>query len=226
MFDLEPSWKNALLEELEKPYIANLQSFLSQEKASGAKIYPPEEQIFTALWKTPFPKVKVLIMGQDPYHGPGQAHGMCFSVNKEVKVPPSLQNIYKELNNDIGMPIPKHGNLTSWAEQGVLLLNATLTVPEGQPLAHHGKGWELFTDAIVKALCERSDPVIFVLWGNYAKNKCAHILKEANAKNHPLLTAAHPSPLSAYRGFFGCRHFSKINELLASMKKEPIDWKI
>ncbi len=226
MFDIEPSWRDALANELQEPYIHDLQSFITAQRRLVPPVYPPEGQEFTALWKTPFIKTKVVVMGQDPYHGPGQAQGMSFSVNRGGRIPPSLQNIYKEIQSDVGIPIPTHGDLSSWAKQGVLLLNATLTVVEGKPMSHHGKGWERFTNAIVRALCKREDPVIFVLWGGNAKKKCADVLKNSESRGHHILTAPHPSPLSSYRGFFGCRHFSKINELLVSMNKSPIDWKV
>lgn len=222
-FNLEPSWQDALKGELQKPYIQELIQFVDSERNRGEIVYPPEDEMFNALWKTPFHKVKVVIMGQDPYHGPGQAHGMCFSVNRGVPVPPSLKNIFTELQNDLGICPPKHGCLESWAEQGVLLLNATLTVTESNPMAHHGKGWERFTDAVVYALLERTDPIIFLLWGKNAQDKCQHIRAKSN---HRILTAAHPSPLSAYRGFFGCRHFSKVNEMLVAMGGKPIDWRL
>lgn len=222
-FDLEPSWQEVLKGELQKPYIQELAQFVESERNRGERVYPPEDQVFNTLWKTPFNKVRVVIMGQDPYHGPGQAHGMCFSVNKGIPIPPSLKNILQELQNDVGIPNPKHGCLDSWAEQGVLLLNATLTVTESNPMAHHGKGWEQFTDAIIYSLLERIDPLIFMLWGRSAQEKCKHIRTKSN---HRILTAAHPSPLSAYRGFFGCRHFSKANEMLAAMGSKPIDWRI
>lgn len=227
IFALEPSWQRVLAEELKAPYLVELVSFVERERASGKHVYPPEDQVFNALWKTPYDKVKVVIVGQDPYHGPGQAHGLCFSVNKGVPLPPSLQNIFKEIHDDLGASIPSHGCLSSWAEQGVLLLNATLTVEESNPLSHHGKGWERFTDAIIKALCCRDEPIVFVLWGKSAKDKCESIRRgTGEGAQHYILTSAHPSPLSAYRGFFGCRHFSKINEILAMLGKKPIDWRI
>ncbi|MEM1283632.1 MAG: uracil-DNA glycosylase [Chlamydiota bacterium] len=221
--DLEPSWHEVLKGELQKPYVQELIQFVDSERNRGEMVYPPEADVFSALWKTPFHKVRVVIMGQDPYHGSGQAHGMCFSVNKGVSIPPSLKNIFIELQNDVGIPIPKHGCLESWAEQGVLLLNATLTVTESNPMSHHGKGWERFTDAIVYSLLERNDPIIFLLWGKSAQDKCNHIRAKSN---HRILTAAHPSPLSAYRGFFGCRHFSKVNEMVVALGGKPIDWRI
>jgi uracil-DNA glycosylase len=197
---------------------------VEQERSGSIPIYPPKELVFNAFWQIPFDKVKVLIMGQDPYHGPGQAHGLCFSVPVGVPPPPSLQNIFKEISSDLGLPIPKHGCLLKWAAQGVLLLNATLTVRQGEPLSHHGKGWERFTDAVIAALCEREDPVIFVLWGKNAQDKCKRI--KGMHSPHAVFTAAHPSPLSAHQGFMGCRHFSKINEQLENWGKSPIDWMI
>lgn len=226
-FVLEPSWQLKLSDELQKPSIAELAAFVEKEYAlSPMPIYPPKGLIFNAFYQTPFDKVKVLLMGQDPYHGAGQAHGLSFSVPKGVKPPPSLQNIFKELEADLHIPIPKHGCLLSWARQGVLLLNATLTVRQGEPMSHHGRGWEHFTDAVVRKLEERKDPVIFVLWGKSAQNKCDFLRKEGTSSRHFILTAAHPSPYSANSGFFGCRHFSKINEFLKQQGKEPIDWSL
>ncbi len=216
-FTLEPSWQRALEEELKKPYLEKLAAFVKEERRSNDPVYPPEELVFNALIKTPFDKVRVVIVGQDPYHGPGQAHGLAFSVPKRIRPPPSLQNIFKELREDLGIAIPSHGCLEKWAEQGVLLLNVTLTVRESKPLSHHKKGWEQFTDAIISKLASRKDPIIFVLWGNNASKKCSHI-----PERHTILKAAHPSPLSAYGGFFGCHHFSQINKLL----DKPIDWQL
>lgn len=220
---LHPSWENALRNEWDKPYFPNLISFIDLQYQSASAIYPPRDLIFNAFNKTPFDQVRVVIVGQDPYHGPGQAHGLAFSVPRGISLPPSLKNIYKELHDDIGCSIPQEGCLESWAEQGVLLLNATLTVSEGDPLSHHGKGWELFTDGVIKALAGRKDPLIFVLWGKSAEKKCRSL---AGCDHHILLTAPHPSPLSAYHGFFGCKHFSKINQILESQGKKPIDWSI
>ena len=217
-FHLEPSWENVLAEELDKPYLHELASFIEQRRQGGSVIYPPDNEVFNALWKTPYDEVKVVIIGQDPYHGPNQAHGLCFSVNTGIPIPPSLQNIHKELHDDLGITPPDHGNLERWAEQGVLLLNATLTVEQKQPLSHHNKGWETFTNAIVAALCRRKKPVVFLLWGKNAQEKCQQATKNA-------LFAAHPSPFSAYRGFFGCRHFSKANEMLEELGIPPIDWR-
>lgn len=226
-FVLEPSWQEKLKEELQEPYMIELAAFIEREyRSSPLGIYPPKDLIFNAFNQTPFDQVKVLIMGQDPYHGPGQAHGLSFSVPQGVKLPPSLQNIFKELETDLNIPKPSHGCLLSWASQGVLLLNATLTVSQGTPLSHHGRGWERFTDAAVRKLEERKDPVVFVLWGKSAQDKCRHILKEGIPSQHLVLTAPHPSPYSANNGFFGCRHFSKINEFLKKMGKEPIRWEL
>ena len=230
-FEIEPSWRNVLEKELSEPYIAQLEAFVERERVErervgGAAIYPPKELVFNSLWQTPFNQVKVLIMGQDPYHGPGQAHGLSFSVPEGVAIPPSLQNIYKELNSDVGMPIPKHGCLFQWARQGVLLLNATLTVRQGAPMSHAGRGWERFTDAIIANLSQRQDPVIFALWGKFAQDKCKRIPDLGKGSQHVVLTAPHPSPLSAYHGFIGCRHFSTINSHLEKMGKTPIDWKL
>lgn len=223
-FEIEPSWRKILEQELSEPYIAQLEAFVARERASGASIYPPKDLVFNALWQTPYDQVKVLIMGQDPYHGPGQAHGLSFSVPEGIPLPPSLQNIYKELAEDVGISLPKQGCLFPWARQGVLLLNATLTVRQGEPMSHHGRGWERFTDAMIKKLSERQDPVIFVLWGKSAQDKCKRIAGLGG--RHPVLTSPHPSPLSAYHGFMGCRHFSTINTHLAKMGKTPINWAI
>lgn len=226
-FILEPSWHAKIEEELQKTYLLKLAAFVEIEYAtSQSPIYPPKELIFNAFYQTPFDKVKVVIMGQDPYHGQGQAHGLSFSVPKGVKAPPSLQNIFKELEADLKITIPNHGCLLSWASQGVLLLNATLTVCQGTPMSHHGHGWEQFTDAVIKKLEEREDPVIFVLWGKSAQDKCQFLKKEGSSSRHFILTAPHPSPFSANSGFFGSRPFSKINELLIKQGKEPISWQL
>lgn len=226
-FKLEASWEAALDGELKKKYIADLAEWVHSERSVSKEIYPPESDTFKALWKTPFSKVKVVIVGQDPYHGPGQANGLCFSVNPGVPFPPSLKNIFKELCDDLHVPYPTSGDLTPWAEQGVLLLNATLTVEEKHPLSHHGQGWEQFTDAIIEALCERRQPVLFILWGSSAYRKCESIRSKCQGgAHHPILTTVHPSPLSAYRGFFGCRHFSKANALLVEIGESPIDWRL
>ena len=217
---IEESWKNILLEEFNKSYFIDLKAFLVEEKKKF-RIFPPGSLIFNAFNHTPFDKVRVVFIGQDPYHGFGQAHGLCFSVPDGVAKPPSLENIFKELQNDLGIPVPKHGNLVKWADQGVLLLNATLTVRENQAGSHQNKGWEIFTDAVITKLSELKDSLVFVLWGNYAIAKKVLI----DETRHYILTAAHPSPLSAYKGFFGCRHFSKINEILLSSGSEPVDWR-
>ena len=221
---LEKSWHQALQQELAKPYIVELKQFLANEKAQDQTFFPPEHQVFNAFRHTPFDQVKVVLMGQDPYHGPGQAEGMCFSVAKGVSIPPSLKNIYKEMESDLGIEPASHGNLVKWADQGVLLLNATLTVRARLPKSHYGKGWERFTDADIDKLCDRQDPLIFVLWGRSAKEKCERILN-TREHSHIVLTCAHPSPYSA-EGFFGCRHFSKINNYLKKWGKAPIDWSL
>lgn len=218
---IEESWKQVLDNEFNKPYFKDLKIFLVSEK-QRSRVFPPGPLIFNAFNHTPFYDVKVVLLGQDPYHGPGQAHGLCFSVPEGTPKPPSLINIFKEIEADLGIPAPSHGNLTNWAKQGVLLLNATLTVRENQAGSHQGKGWETFTDAAISALSEKRDGLIFILWGNYAISKRNLI----DNTRHFILTAPHPSPLSASRGFFGCRHFSGTNDLLRKMGKEPIDWKL
>lgn len=197
-----------------------LKAFLKEEKQKGVKVYPPSDEIFAALDRTPFDKVKVVILGQDPYHGTGQAHGLCFSVNKGIDIPPSLRNIYKELAADTGFRIPAHGNLSHWADQGVLLLNASLTVRADQAGSHQNKGWEQFTDAIISKLDEKRENLVFLLWGNFARSKKKLI------HNHLVLEAAHPSPLSAHNGFNGCRHFSKTNAWLVEKGLGAVDWQI
>ena len=219
---LEPAWNNQLGDEFKKDYMLSLREFLANRKQQGAIIYPPGSQWFAALNTTPFDQVKVVILGQDPYHGPGQAHGLCFSVLPNIKVPPSLVNIYKELKSDLGIDQPNHGCLTSWAEQGVLLLNATMTVEQGQAGAHQGRGWETFTDTIFNKLNQHRQGVVFMLWGSYAQKKVSMI----DAERHLVLKSVHPSPLSAYRGFFGCKHFSKANGYLQRQGLEPIDWQL
>lgn len=219
---IEASWKAALLSEFTKPYFTDLKSFLVEEKAKRKPIFPPGKLIFNAFDLTPFNKVKVVILGQDPYHGPGQAHGLSFSVLEGVKHPPSLVNIFKELTADVGFTTPIHGNLTAWAKQGVLLLNTVLTVQARQAHSHHGKGWEQFTDSAIAKLSQERSNLVFVLWGSPAKAKASLI---DNTK-HLILTAPHPSPLSAHRGFFGCRHFSKINDYLEQHGKQPINWQL
>lgn len=216
---LETSWKKVLAEEFEKPYFLELTNFV--RSAYQARIvYPPPTRIFHALDSCPFERVRVVILGQDPYHGRGQAHGLCFSVPEGVAVPPSLQNIFREIHNDVGAPVPLSGNLERWVEQGVLLLNATLTVEAGSPGSHQGKGWELFTNAIIRALSEHREHLVFVLWGRYAQQKESLI----DRSRHLVLKAAHPSPYSASNGFFGCAHFSKANEYLSKHGLEPIRW--
>ncbi len=218
---IEATWKEVLWDQFQAPYFAQLKSFLQEEK-QHYRVFPPGPCIFNAFNSTPFDKVKVVIIGQDPYHEIGQAHGLCFSVQDGVPFPKSLINIFKELQDDVGFVIPQSGNLQKWTEQGVLLLNATLTVREHAAGAHQGRGWEQFTDCAIQRLSERREGLIFLLWGNYAINKRALI----DPNKHFVLTAAHPSPLSAFRGFFGCKHFSKTNELLRQMGKEPIDWQL
>jgi len=217
---LDPSWKNRLESEFSQPYMISLRQFLLERKGGGAVIYPPGDLIFNAMNSTPFEAVKVVILGQDPYHGPGQAHGLCFSVLDGVAIPPSLINIYKELEADLGSARPVNGNLQKWAGQGVLLLNAVLTVEQGRAGAHQGKGWEEFTDRIVNELNESRDGLVFMLWGSYAMKKGAMIDRD----RHLVLTAPHPSPLSAHRGFLGCRHFSKANEWLVQHGQSPVEW--
>ncbi|HPN18823.1 MAG TPA: uracil-DNA glycosylase, partial [Chitinophagales bacterium] len=204
------------------PYFKELRHFLATEKQSGKTIYPPGSLIFNAFNSTPFDKVKVVILGQDPYHGDGQAHGLCFSVQYGVKPPPSLVNIYKELKSDVGFEIPAHGNLQKWTEQGVFLLNAMLTVEANQPASHQKKGWEEFTNAVIQKLSKERSGLIFMLWGNFAQQKAVLI----DETKHTILKAAHPSPFSAYNGFFGCKHFSKTNEILKAKGEEEIDWQV
>jgi uracil-DNA glycosylase len=222
---LEASWYEELKDEIALPYIAQLKEFLGEEKRNNRVIYPPEPLVFNAFRQTPFAKVKVVIIGQDPYHGPGQAQGLCFSVPDGIPLPPSLRNIYLEMEKDLGIPPSKDGCLSSWCAQGVLLLNATLTVRDGEPKSHYGRGWERFTDAVVDRLIKREDPIVFLLWGKSAMEKLGAILKNQRTP-HAVLTAAHPSPLSAYNGFFGCRHFSQANALLEKWGKTPIIWRI
>lgn len=218
---IEESWKEHLQDEFHAPYFSELKNFLTAEKQNRKTIYPPGTKIFSAFDQTPFDKVKVVILGQDPYHGPGQAHGLSFSVPDGINPPPSLVNVFKELNADLGIPIPKKGNLEKWAKRGVLLLNATLTVQANNAGSHHGKGWEKFTDAVIKMISEKKQGVVFLLWGNFAKKKAALI----DQNKHFILAAAHPSPLAG-GAFSGCRHFSKTNELLKQQGLEPIDWRI
>jgi uracil-DNA glycosylase len=217
---IEASWKDKLHEEFKADYFTGLRQQLLREKAAGNIIYPPGDKIFAAFNLTPFHKVKVVIIGQDPYHGPGQANGLCFSVADGIRKPPSLLNIFKELEEDLGIPVPQNGNLEPWARQGVLLLNASLTVKEGLAGSHQLIGWERFTDAVIRKLNDEADGIIFLLWGRFAQEKAAMI----DQKKHHVLTAAHPSPL-ARTGFRGCRHFSRTNEILVAAGKDPIDWR-
>lgn len=217
---LESSWLERLAGEFEQPYMQQLRGFLRQQKDQGKVIYPKGNEMFAAFDHTPLDKVKVVILGQDPYHGPGQAHGLCFSVRPGVPAPPSLVNIYKELSSDIGFKIPSHGYLTHWADQGVLLLNSVLSVERGQAASHQGKGWETFTDRVIHLLNDEREGLVFMLWGSYAQKKGAFI----DDKRHLVLKAPHPSPLSAHRGFFGCRHFSQANAYLEKQGTQSIDW--
>ena len=219
---LDAEWLAKLQPEFDAPYMQQLRAFLAAEKAAGKMIYPPSSLWFNALNHTPFSKVKVVVLGQDPYHGPNQAHGLCFSVQKGIAPPPSLVNIFAELKRDLGIDPPPHGNLTDWADQGVLLLNAVLTVENGKAGAHQGKGWELFTDKIIALLNEQREKLVFLLWGSYAQKKGGLI----DCKKHLVLTAPHPSPLSAYRGFIGCAHFSKTNQYLQKNGIQEIYWQL
>jgi len=218
---VDKSWKSIIENEFSKTYFKKLNNFLSEENKKF-DIYPPEKDIFNAFKLTPFEQVKVVIIGQDPYHGEGQAHGLCFSVQNGIKIPPSLRNIFKEINAEFDFMIPSCGNLEKWAKQGVLLLNATLTVRSNKAGSHQKKGWETFTDAIISKISQEKSGIVFLLWGNYAINKAQLIDKN----KHHILTAAHPSPLSAHRGFFGCNHFAQTNELLSKEGKQAIDWNL
>lgn len=220
---MEASWKEVLKNEFTKPYFQQIVTFLKTEKAAGKIIYPPGSLLFNAFNQTPFHKLKVVILGQDPYHGEGQAHGLSFSVQNGIKLPPSLANIYKEIQNDIGIAMPVHfGNLTRWAEQGVLLLNTALTVRANEPNSHAKFGWSDFTDAVIQKISDEKKGIIFLLWGKFAQEK-QNLIDETK---HVVLKAAHPSPLSAHTGFWGCKHFSKTNELLTKQGLSPIDWKL
>ncbi len=219
---IDPSWKEVLKQEFTKPYFLQIVSFIKTEKMSGKTIYPPGTLIFNAFNTTPFDKVKVVILGQDPYHGPGQAHGLSFSVQNGVPPPPSLVNIFKELQQDIGVPIPNHGNLTHWAQQGVMLLNASLTVRANEPMSHAKIGWADFTNAVIEKISAKKEHVVFLLWGKFAQEKQGLI----DETKHLVLKAAHPSPFSVDKGFYGCRHFSKTNEYLVKNGIDPIDWKL
>ncbi len=219
---LHESWKVPLLSEFQSEYMAALKSFLASEKAAGKQIYPKPSEWFRALDLTPLDAVRVVILGQDPYHGPGQAHGLCFSVRPGIRPPPSLVNIYKELESDLGLSRPRHGFLEHWAQQGVLLLNSVLTVEMANAASHQGKGWERFTDAIIRLINNRTDPVVFLLWGAYAQKKAAFV----DTSRHLVLKAAHPSPLSAHNGFMGCKHFSQCNNFLTAHDRAAIDWSL
>jgi uracil-DNA glycosylase len=220
--ELETSWRKRLQEDFDSEYMTKLRNFLREQKALGKTIYPAADETFAALNATPFEAVKVVILGQDPYHGPGQAHGLCFSVRPDVPVPPSLRNIYKELAADVNFVPPKHGCLNEWAQQGVLLLNSVLTVEESLAASHKGIGWEKFTDSVVNQLNEETENIVFILWGNYAQNKGAMI----DRARHLVLESPHPSPLSASRGFYGNHHFTKSNEYLRTHDKTVIDWQL
>jgi len=219
---LEKSWLQKLESEFQKPYMRDLRGFLKIQKEQKRNVYPQGDEFFAALNLTPLDKVKVVVIGQDPYHGPGQAHGLSFSVRNGVRFPPSLLNIFKELKNDLGMPMPKTGDLTPWAQQGVLLLNAVLTVEEGKAAAHQGKGWELFTDQVIATLNENRKNIVYVLWGSYAQKKAAFV----DRKNNLVIESAHPSPLSAHRGFLGSKPFSRINAYLREHGIKEIDWSL
>lgn len=219
---LSKSWLSVLGPEFEKPYFADLKKFLVSTIKAGESIYPPGPQIFAAFDQCAFEDTKVIILGQDPYHGPGQAHGLSFSVNPGVKVPPSLKNIYKELQSDLELDIPAHGHLQPWATQGVLLLNATLTVTHQSPASHQGQGWEIFTDQVIRTISDKKEHCVFLLWGNFARSKKELI----DTQKHLVLEAAHPSPFSAHNGFFGCRHFSQTNDYLTQQGLAPIDWSL
>lgn len=221
VIQLHESWLAQLKAEFTQPYMVALRAFLQKEKASGKVIFPRGAEYFAALNTTPLDKVKVVILGQDPYHGPGQAHGLCFSVRQGVKPPPSLVNIFKEISSDLGVPNEfSHGSLMHWAEQGVLLLNSVLTVEQHSAASHQGKGWETFTDKVIEVLSRREQPCVFLLWGSYAQKKGSVI----DATRHLVLKSPHPSPLSAHRGFLGCKHFSRCNEYLVAHGQTPIDW--
>lgn len=221
---LHPSWLAPLEQEFAQPYMAALRDHLRAEKAAGKRIFPAGGDWFRALDLTPLEQVRVVILGQDPYHGEGQAHGLCFSVKPGVRTPPSLVNIYKEMETDLGIPRAQHGFLEHWAEQGVLLLNAVLTVEMGRAAAHQGRGWERFTDAVIRLVNARAEPVVFLLWGSHAQKKAAFVDSIEKGGRHLVLKAPHPSPLSAHSGFFGSRHFSKANAFLESIGQKPIDW--
>ncbi len=219
---IEPEWKNALADVFAQPFMLELKSFLRQEAAKGTAVFPRGADIFNALNHTPLSKVKVVILGQDPYHGPGQAHGLSFSVRDGVPPPPSLKNIYKEMHADLGLPIPRTGNLTPWADRGVLLLNTVLTVESGKAGSHRNRGWEKFTDRIIQILNERKEPIVFILWGAFAQSKAAMI----SSPPHAVIKSAHPSPLSAHNGFLGSKPFSRTNGYLKKWGQDPLDWSL
>lgn len=216
------TWREVLKSEIEAAYFKEVQSFVKRERAAGKVIYPPQDEVFNALKLTEFTKVKVIIIGQDPYHGPGQAHGLCFSVKAGVPPPPSLMNIFKEIKSDMGLPIPNHGSLENWTKQGVLLLNTVLTVEKSKPASHKGRGWEKFTDQVIITLSQRRTGLVFLLWGSHAQAKKQLI----DLAKHTVLIAPHPSPFSAHNGFFGCQHFSKTNQILRSQGQTEIDWSL
>lgn len=222
MSTTQPTWSQVLADEKQKPYFQQVMQTVREARRSGKVIFPPHDEMFNALTLTPFADIKVVILGQDPYHGPGQAHGLSFSVKHGVKAPPSLQNIFKEIKADLGLPIPKHGCLESWAKQGVLLLNASLSVEAHRAGSHSQIGWQTFTDKIISELSDQREGLVFLLWGAYAQRKVQLI----DTKKHHILTAPHPSPLSAHRGFLGCKHFSKTNSILSKMGVQPIDWSL
>lgn len=221
---LEGDWREILSEELRCPYIFDIEKTVSQERKKGIEVYPPDDQIFSAFHLTPYSKVRVVIVGQDPYHGPGQAHGLSFSVCKGIPLPPSLKNIYKELSSDLGVPAPLEGNLEPWARQGVLLLNASLSVRRGQANSHSRIGWMQFTDAVIAAVARKEEPVVFILWGNFAQKKYFKCRDLNTESRHLVIRSAHPSPLSAHNGFFGSRPFSQTNAFLESHQLDPIHW--
>ena len=223
---LHPSWLGPLQGEFDSPYMQALRQFLVAEKNAGKRIFPKSGNWFRALDLTPLEDVRVVILGQDPYHGEGQAHGLCFSVQPGVRTPPSLVNIYKEMETDLGIPPARHGFLEHWAQQGVLLLNAVLTVQMGMAASHQGRGWERFTDAVIRLINARAEPVVFMLWGSYAQKKAGFVDSVDKGGRHLVLKAVHPSPLSAYAGFFGCGHFSKANAFLRAHGQKPIDWRL
>lgn len=223
---LDPSWAEPLADMFAAPMMADLRTFLLVQKAQGKRIFPKGNEIFRALDLTPLDKVRVVILGQDPYHGEGQAHGLCFSVQRGVRPPPSLVNIFKEMKVDLELDPPRHGNLTHWAEQGVLLLNSVLTVEMGQAASHQGRGWEKFTDAVIALVARQERPIVFILWGAYAQKKAAFVQDVSQGGRHLVIRSAHPSPLSAYNGFFGSRPFSRANAFLREHGQPPIDWRL